>query len=89
MNVKVSTEPSLCVAVTVYVELLMVVLTMPVISPVVELLVKLPGKAGETVHVVVPFQNGGWKPIGSIVWFSTTVCALSVSTLKYNSCVVE
>ena len=86
---KVSTEPSLCVAVTVYVALVVVEVTVPVISPVVELLVRLDGRFGETVHVVVPPENGGWKPIGSIVWFSTTVCALSVSTLKYNSCVVE
>ena len=46
---------------------------MPVISPVEVSIERLPGKAGETVHVVVPFQNGGWKPIGSNVWFSTTV----------------
>ena len=39
---------------------------------------------GETVHVVVPLVNGGWKPIGSIVRFSTTVWGLSVSTLKYR-----
>ena len=76
-------------AVTVYDVLVMVVLTMPVISPVLPLMERLPGKAGETVHVVVPFQNGGCKPIASMAWFSTTVCALSVSTLKYNSCVVE
>ena len=85
---KVSVDPSLCVAVTVYVALVVVEVTVPVISPVVELLVRLAGRFGETVHVVVPPENGGWKPMGSIVWFSTTVCALSVSTVKYSSCVV-
>ena len=72
-----------------YEALVVVEVTVPVISPVVELLVRLAGRFGITVHVVVPSKNGGWKPMGSIVWFSTTVCALSVSTLKYNSCVVE
>ena len=75
MNEKVSVaapEP-LCVAVTVYDVLVMVVLTIPVISPVEVSMERLPGKAGEIVHVVVPFQNGGWKPIASMAWFSTTV----------------
>ena len=64
---KVSTEPSLCVAVTVYVVLVKVVLTMPVISPVVELLVKLPGKAGETVQVVVPLVRSIAVDEGALV----------------------
>ena len=64
-------------------------LTEPVISPVEVSMERLPGKAGETVQQVVPLLNGGWKPIASMAWFSTTVCALTVSTLKYNSCVVE
>jgi Flp pilus assembly protein TadB len=66
-----------------------VLMTVPVISPVEESIKRFAGMLPEAVHVVVPLLNGGWKPIASMAWFSTTVCALSVSTLKYNSCVVE
>ena len=59
----------LCVAVTVYV-VDSVAFTEPVISPVLPLMERLPGRAGETVHVVEPLSNGGWKPIGSMVTFS-------------------
>ena len=43
---KVSVDPSLCVAVTVYEALVVVEVTVPVISPVVELLVRLAGRFG-------------------------------------------
>ena len=89
MNVKVSVALPLWVAVTVMVAFAKVPLTVPVISPVEASIVRFPGKFAEAVHAVVPLLNGGWKPMASMAWFSTTVCALSVSTLKYNWCVVE